>query len=131
MQIRMYIGEVGRMKNNPVIPFVLIMVMGIALMFTLSFVGINQETADGEDSGESNGEQVAGTPEELYQSAGCIGCHGGNYEGVGSFPALTDVGDRLSADEIKDILRNGKGAMPSGLVPEEQLDGMTEWLSSL
>lgn len=118
------------MKNNPVMPFVLIMVMGIALMFTLSFFALNQEAADGEEGGESNGEQVAGTPEELYQSAGCISCHGGNYEGVGSFPTLTGVGDKLSSDEIKDLLRNGKGVMPGGLVPEEQLDGMTEWLSS-
>ena len=105
--------------------------MGIVLMFGLSFVGLNQEAANGEDGGESNGEQVAGTPEELYQAAGCIGCHGGNYEGVGSFPALTGVGDKLSADEIKELLRNGKGSMPGGLVPEDQLDGMTEWLSSL
>ncbi|MBD3107590.1 cytochrome c [Bacillus sp. AGMB 02131] len=118
------------MKNNPVIPFVLIMVMGIALMFTLSFVGLNQEAAT-EEEGGSNGEQVAGTPEELYQSAGCINCHGGNQEGMGGFPALTGVGDKLSADEIKEILRNGKGSMPGGLVPEEQIDSMTEWLSSL
>lgn len=119
------------MKNNPVMPFVLIMVMGIALMFTLSFVGLNQEAATEEEGGESNGEQVAGTPEELYQSAGCINCHGGNYEGVGGFPSLTGVGEKLSADEIKEILRNGKGSMPAGLVPEEQIDSVAEWLSSL
>ena len=33
-------GEVVGMKRNPVVPFVIIMVLGIGLMFLLSFKGL-------------------------------------------------------------------------------------------
>ena len=51
------------------------------------------------------------------------------YEGQGAFPAL--VGTALSEDEVKDVLANGKGAMPAGLVPEENIDAMAAWVKSL
>lgn len=121
------------MSRNPIIPFVLIMAMGIALVFGLSLKGLGdaEDVANGgEDSGEETTEQVASTPEEIYQ-ASCLSCHGANYEG-GAGPALTGVGDRLSIDEMKAILKDGKGIMPPNTVPEEaQRTEMAEWLSSL
>ncbi|MGM9927636.1 MAG: cytochrome c550 [Bacillus sp. (in: firmicutes)] len=119
------------MSRNPVIPFVLIMVMGIALVFGLSLKGLGdaEKVAQGGKEGEEQTEQTASSPEEIYK-ASCIGCHGGNYEG-GVGPALTGVGGKLSTDEMKEILINGKGSMPPGLVKEDQADEMAEWLSSL
>ena len=121
------------MSRNPIIPFLLIMAFGIALVFGLSLKGLGdaKEVANGGKEGEEEQvEQVAGTPEEIYQTS-CLGCHGGNYEG-GAGPALTDVGDRLSVEEIETILKEGKGTMPANLVPDEtKRVEMAEWLSSL
>ena len=117
--------------KNPIIPFVLIMVMGLVLMFGLSFKGLEdaKKIANGETEEEQGGD-VASTPEDFYKNNSCIGCHGGNYEG-GAGPALTGVGEKLSSEEIKDVLKNGKGIMQGGLVPEDQIDAVTEWLSTL
>ncbi|USK69240.1 cytochrome c550 [Peribacillus asahii] len=122
------------MKRNPVVPFIVIMVFGIGLMFMLSFKGLSdskQMAKEQENGGktEESTENAAATPEDIYKQ-NCISCHGDAYQG-GVGPALTGVGDRLSADEIKNTLTNGKGAMPPGLVQEDQLDGMTEFLQGL
>ena len=75
-------------------------------------------------------DEVAANPEEIYQSS-CIGCHGDQYQGSGSAPALTGVGERLSNEELEDVVVNGRNAMPSGLVSPEQAGDMAEWLSGL
>lgn len=121
------------MKRNPIIPFLLIMILGISVMSLMSFKGIGdmKEIASEKEGGKEKTEEAAAAPEELYQQKGCIACHGGDYQGVGSNPALIGVADRLSHDEIADILVNGKGTMPEGLLTEEQAPEMAEWLSSL
>lgn len=118
------------MNRNPLIPFLLIALLGIGLMFLLSFKGLgdHEELANGEE--EPKTEDVANaSPEEIYQQ-NCITCHGQNYEG-GAGPALVGVGDRLSVDEIKQILKQGKGIMPANLVPDEKLDEMADWVSQI
>ncbi|EMR05916.1 Cytochrome c A [Bhargavaea cecembensis DSE10] len=133
------------MNRNPVVPYILIMALGIGLIFFMSLYGLdNQEeiAADQEQSEDSGGDTTTGEaggeggdeassgdfdPEALAQGK-CVSCHGQNYEGsVG--PSL--VGLDSSADEVKDVLKNGKGAMPGGLVPDENLDAMAEWVLSL
>lgn len=121
------------MKKNPIIPFLLIMGFGIGLIFFLSIQGVNnkEEIAATEENAEGGGENASAgefDPEALAQGK-CIGCHGNSYEGQGAFPSL--VGTPLSEDEIKDILANGKGAMPGGLVPTEDIDAMAAWVKSL
>lgn len=126
------------MKKNPIIPFILIMAFGIGLIFFLSMEGVgnkeeiaaSHEEAEGGE-GAAEGEEAAGgdfDPEAFAQGK-CIGCHGNTYEGQGAFPSL--VATKLSEDEIKDVLANGRGAMPAGLVPEENLDAMAAWVKSL
>ncbi|MFS1517888.1 cytochrome c550 [Bacillus sp. SCS-151] len=116
------------MNRNPLVPYALIAVLGIGLMLFLSFKGLGdaEKIALGEEEPQ---EEVVQSPEEIYNGS-CIGCHGGNYEGVAG-PALLGVGDKLDLDQIKDILANGKGTMPPGLVPADQLDAMAEWLTTL
>lgn len=123
------------MNRNPIVPFVLTMVFGIALMFFLSIKGLGdheQLAKEAEGGTEEKTEEVASAnPEDLYKSAGCIGCHGDQYQGVVG-PKLAGIGATLSKDQIKDILVNGKGTgMPAGLVPAEQVDAMAEWVSKL
>ncbi len=124
------------MKRNPILPFVMIMAIGVLAMLLISFKGIgdSKELAAELEGGGEEQEQVAASPEEIYQQ-NCIGCHGQQYEGAGNYPALTGVGDRLSKEEIQDIIVNGKtgniGTMPAGLVKPDQAGEMADWLSGL
>lgn len=123
------------MNRNPLIPFLLIAVFGLGLMFFLSLEGIDnaeEMAAEEEQTEEGGGETASGgefDPEAHYQ-ASCIGCHGSSYEG-GAGPALTGVGDKLSQEEIADVLVNGRGAMPPGLVPQENAEAMAAWLAEI
>lgn len=121
------------MNKNPIIPFLLIMVLGFGVVFFMSVQGLDDsEEMAGEEEGGGEGEEASGgdfDPEAHYQNA-CISCHGENYEG-GAGPALTGVGERLSTDEIADILVNGQGSMPGGLVEQDNAQAMAEWVAEI
>ena len=59
-----------------------------------------------------------------------LSCHGQNLEGQGNFPALNDVGSRLSQDEILDVIENGRGAMPGGIISGDDAQAVAEWLAA-
>lgn len=67
----------------------------------------------------------AALAEASYKS--CAGCHGANLEGV-SGPALK--GTALSADEILDIIENGRGTMPAGLKTGDEAKNLAAWLAA-
>ncbi|XKH51044.1 cytochrome c [Chryseomicrobium palamuruense] len=124
------------MTKNPIVPYILIMLFGIGLIFFLSVQGVGNQ-AEIAESGEEGTESTEGgegasagefDPEALAQQK-CISCHGSSYEGQGAFPAIK--GSALSEEEIADILANGKGAMPGGLVPAENIEEMAAWVKSL
>jgi cytochrome c550 len=119
------------MNRNPIIPFLLIAVFGIGLIFFLSVKGIgdSKDMAKGVKGGEKTTETAAFDPKKHYETT-CISCHGQNYEG-GVGPALKGVGKRLTKDQIKDRVVNGGGGMPSGLVAEENADAMADYLMKL
>ncbi|MGP4061684.1 cytochrome c550 [Halobacillus sp. H74] len=118
------------MRKNPVIPFAVIAVLGIIVMIIVSSAGINQREAiqNEEEGGGEQEETVDASPEELFQNQ-CATCHGGDLSG-GNGPNLQEVGSKYSAEEIKDIIVNGKGsAMPAGLYTGEQATKLAEWLA--
>ena len=121
------------MNRNPVIPFVIIMVFGIVLMFGLSFKGLGDSKDLAKDKGGTTTTKtetaVASDPEGIYKST-CIGCHGDQYQGVVG-PSLKGVGGKLSKDQIKTIITKGKGGMPPNLVSEDKADAMAEWVSKI
>lgn len=112
------------MKNNPLIPYVLIMAFGIGLIFFMSFEGASDKnSADEEHSGETaelNGEEIA--------KNSCTSCHGGDLSG-GMGPSI--VG--LDADHIKDYALNGSpsGKMPAVLNSEEEAQAVADYISGL
>jgi cytochrome c550 len=117
------------MKRNPVIPYALIAIVGILAVIVISFVGINQrEQIANPDAGEVEDGAVA-EPEAIYETS-CVACHGADLSG-GMGPDLTAVGGKLSVDEIKDIVTNGKGSMPpqSSTLSAEEIAAISEWLS--
>lgn len=64
------------------------------------------------------------------QQATCIGCHGVDLTG-GSGPSLTDVGSRLSADDIKEVITKGRGNMPPRMFSgsDDELDQLANYLA--
>lgn len=108
----------------------LTLLLGAGLV--LGACGGGDEDAGGDtDTGGSGGnggggDTTAHAEEVLNQS--CISCHGQNLEG-GLGPALNDVGSRMSEDEIRDIIVNGKGQMPPNLISGEDLDAVVQYLS--
>ena len=84
------------------------------------------EATDTGDTATGGADAAAG--EELVQSS-CTSCHGGNLQGMGNTPALSDVGSRLSEEEIHDVIVNGRGGMPKGLLQGEDAEAAAAWLA--
>lgn len=80
-----------------------------------------------EDSAEDGGTVDTAAAEEAYQQS-CASCHGADLTG-GAGPDLTAIGSKLSADEIADIIENGQGSMPGGLLSGEDATAVAEWLA--
>ncbi|MCF6137949.1 cytochrome c550 [Pseudalkalibacillus berkeleyi] len=108
------------MKRNPLIPFAITAVVGIAIMLVMSAVGVNEAKEKASGGGETK------SGEEIVQQS-CTSCHGQNLEGnVG--PALTDAGSKFKPDEIVDIVQNGKGQMPAQGLSAEEAQKVAEFL---
>jgi cytochrome c551 len=95
--------------------------VGVALMIGLAGCG-GTETATQTTAPVTN-------PEQLFKQS-CISCHGAQLQGA-SGPNLQKVGQRLDAAAIENIIRNGKGGMPSmsrGL-NDAQIASLSSWLA--
>lgn len=117
--------------RNPIIPFVLIMVLGVAGMFLMSFKGLgdmDKIAAEQENGGEEQaGDSASASPEEVF-NASCAGCHA---TGAGGAPAVEEIANNLSVEEMVEIIKNGTGGgMPGGLIPGQE-EAVAEWISSL
>lgn len=113
------------MKNNPIIPYILIMAFGIGLIFFMSLQGASKEE-EAHDGGET-AETAEGGGAELVAS--CISCHGGELEG-GMGPAL--VGQDPA--HIVDVLVNGlegSNFMTPGMKTEEEAQAIADYIASL
>ena len=100
----------------------------------LGACGGGEETTDPEPAEETPSEETPseeGTAVDAEQivNQNCITCHGENLEGQGNFPALNDVGARLSEDEILTIILEGQGTMPAGIIQGEEAEAVAAWLS--
>lgn len=115
------------MKNNPIVPYILIMAFGIALIFFMSLDGVGRQAEIAEGDNATTEEGGAGSGDAaLVQS--CIGCHGGDLTG-GMGPSL--IG--LDADRIVDVLENGiEGTvMTPGMKTGDEARAIAEYISSL
>lgn len=85
---------------------------------------------ESQDSGSQDGAAKNTAYDEekaksVYQQQ-CVGCHGENLEGAVG-PALKGL--NKSEDELLDVIKNGKGQMPGGLVSEEDAKNLAAWLA--
>lgn len=123
------------MSRNPVIPYAIIAALGILAVIIISYLGANQRLAieeDNNDNGEEATEEVeegetAMDAEDIFKNS-CANCHGDDLSGEGSNPDLTEVGSRLSAEEIEEIINEGQGDMPAEMASPEEAEVLAEWL---
>lgn len=68
---------------------------------------------------------------KLFETNGCTSCHGGDLQGGAGSPALVDNG--LTPEEISEIAKNGRGAMPAGMFKgtDEELKVLADFISSI
>lgn len=118
------------MGRNVLLPYAIIAVLGVLIVIAISFVGVNQRDAI-ENPEEAEENAVVLEPEEIYKN-NCASCHGGDLTD-GSAPPLNDVSERLSEDEIKDVIVSGRPdkGMPAGLVNAEEAGSLAEWLAEM
>lgn len=123
------------MNKNPIIPFLLIIFLGIGLVFLLSSYGANetgdngkdqaseQKDESGNDESDSDSDEASSSDfdAEGYAKQNCASCHGQDFSG-GMGPAI--AGTDLSEDDFHDIVRNGKNAMPAHSEDEISDDDM-------
>lgn len=112
------------MKNNPLIPYVLIMAFGIGLIFFMSLEGAGNKEEAAEGEGGAATEEISG---ESIVQASCIGCHGGDLSG-GMGPALTGG---LDAAHVKDVVMNGLGSMPAVVTNEAEAQAVADYIAGL
>jgi len=126
------------MKNNPVVPYILIFALGLGLIFFMSLYGIEQKKeiagADEEGKTEETTDDAAASEDfdpEAFTQGKCIACHGGDLSGGPAAPNLHGLS--LSKDEIHDIIKNGQGGMPAfgSQIQDDQIDQLAEYILSL
>ena len=97
----------------------------VGRLFSLSLLLAACGGGENSDSGSST-DQL--DPKNIVMGK-CSSCHGGNLEGSGSTPALNEVGAHKSYEEILDVIENGQGRMPGGMIEGEQAEMVAQWLS--
>lgn len=115
------------MSKNPVFPYAVIAALGIFAVIIISFAGVGQREA--RENPEETEETEDLSVEDIFKN-NCASCHGDDMEGD-SAPGLTDVGSKYSADEIEDIIINGKDSMPPGQASNEEALELAEWLEGM
>ncbi|WP_271396544.1 c-type cytochrome [Salinicoccus roseus] len=127
------------MNRNPIVPFILIIFLGIGLVFLLSSQGANEEEGGGEETaseeggegGEGGGEEASSGDfdAEGFARDNCASCHGQDFSG-GMGPAL--AGTSLSEEDFTTTVREGRGSMPDfsqDQIADEDLSTLYQFFS--
>ncbi|AGE23666.1 cytochrome c-551 [Geobacillus sp. GHH01] len=101
------------------------MFLGVSL--ALAACGGGGDNA-GNNNGNNGGGDTAASAEQIFKQ-NCASCHGQDLSG-GVGPNLQKVGSKYSKDEIKNIIANGRGTMPAGIIKGEDADKVAEWLAA-
>ncbi|MGE7603981.1 cytochrome c551 [Peribacillus sp. NPDC097675] len=105
----------------------LALLLGTSLALTAC--GSNDDDNAGKEPAENKETTTAGAGDaaKIYENK-CSSCHAVNLEG-GVGPNLTEVGSRLSKDEIEHVILNGQGGMPKELIVGDEASKVADWLS--
>lgn len=99
---------------------------GLVLSIGLAFSGVGVPKED-----EKAAEQAGPSAEEIkgIVESSCTACHGVDLKGSAG-PNLHNLDQKYDKDAIVNILTNGKGGMPKGLVPGME-DAVADYLLTL
>lgn len=65
----------------------------------------------------------------LFLASGCASCHGADRQGLGGTPVLRNLSERYTQKDVADIIKKGKGAMPSfAHLPEDDVQLIASYL---
>ncbi|MEH7125698.1 cytochrome c [Bacillus sp. JJ1532] len=112
----------------------LALLMGTSLVLAACGGGGDNATEkeDTGTTGTTNGGETTtagdGDAQKLYDQK-CSSCHGANLEGTVG-PKLSNVGASLSKEDIENIIANGQGAMPAGLLKGDEATQVADWLAA-
>ncbi|WP_119182604.1 cytochrome c551 [Exiguobacterium sp. OS-77] len=115
----------------------LLLTLGLGTTLALAACGGSDDSSSSDSSStkeestmndDSSKTETAVDAEKIFAN-NCASCHGNNLEGnVG--PNLTKVGSKYSSEEIQEIIKNGKGQMPAGILKEdEEIVAVADWLA--
>ncbi len=80
---------------------------------------------------EVEGKSLIAMGKAVYQ-ANCMGCHGADLQGStfhGDAPALVDLDQRMDVNGITEMVKNGKGAMPSfAFLADDRIEAVAAFL---
>lgn len=85
------------------------------------------DTEETTDEGTGDATVDSSAAEELYKQK-CASCHAQDLSG-GVGPELTSIGNQMSAEEIEQIIIEGQGSMPGGLLTGDDAKVVAEWLA--
>ena len=126
------------MNKNPIVPFLLIIFLGIGLVFLLSGLGStddgeeNVATEEGSEGSEESGGDEASSGDvdaEGIARDNCASCHGQDFSG-GMGPAL--AGTSLAEEDFTTTVREGQGSMPAfsaDQIADEELTALYQFFS--
>ncbi|MEK6459937.1 cytochrome c551 [Heyndrickxia faecalis] len=101
----------------------------VLLAAGLAACGNGSPSSGGGKNTASGGKNTAsgGDAEKLVDQK-CSACHGDQLQGnVG--PNLQHIGSKLSEKQILNVIENGKGDMPKGLLKGDDAQKVAKWLS--
>lgn len=115
----------------------LLLALGLGTTLALAACGGSDDSSSSDSSStkeestmndDSSKTETAVDAEKIFAN-NCASCHGNNLEGnVG--PNLTKIGSKYSSEEIQEIIKNGKGQMPAGILKEdEEIVAVADWLA--
>jgi cytochrome c551 len=112
-----------------------IFVAAAALLMLTACGGGDGNSKSGNTGGQDSGGAVVAEKPAAYNNR-CLSCHGTDLKGnVGGKSNISNVGARLSRDEIYDTIANGKKgtSMPAfgNVLSEDEINELADWLASL
>jgi len=81
-------------------------------------------------SSAGSGEEHAGR--NIYLASGCVSCHGADRKGLGGIPKLENLSGKYEKQDVVNIIKRGKGAMPPfAHLPEDDVQMIASYLLDL
>jgi cytochrome c551 len=80
------------------------------------------------DDNTSKDNTASGSGEAIFKQS-CVSCHGDQLQGVIG-PNLQHVGAKYSEKDITNIIANGRGSMPPGVIEGSDAKAVAKWLAT-